>query len=176
MTVPATDPYLDAPFPTPWPGCFEPLALTSDWSHVSDWLSLSHMTTLHPQESLGGEAVASIRTQMEEPKTLSLQADTGGGLRDGGGNFSLRFFFTICICVHICAVTHGGQKSMLGSLELELPAVRNYLMWVLGAELWSSVRASGILTAVPPLLPVRGDLQSSFGASQPALPLSHWVP
>lgn len=34
-----------------------------------------------------------------------------------------------------------GQKRMSDFLKLELQAVANYLLWVLGTEFWSSVRA-----------------------------------
>lgn len=46
----------------------------------------------------------------------------------------------MCIYVHVSTDAHQGQKNCI-PLELELQAVVNYVMWVLGVELKSSVRA-----------------------------------
>lgn len=51
--------------------------------------------------------------------------------------------YAVCVCVlHVSAHTHRDQKRALDPLELELQAVVNYRIWVLGTELRSSRRAS----------------------------------
>lgn len=51
-----------------------------------------------------------------------------------------------CVCVPACLhVYHRGQKRVLDPLELELRVLANWLMWVLGTEPRSSVRAASAL-------------------------------
>lgn len=54
--------------------------------------------------------------------------------------FCLDFIFIhVWVCLSVCYVhvgsdTHGGQKGALDSLALELQAVMNHPMWVLGGS------------------------------------------
>lgn len=48
----------------------------------------------------------------------------------------------LCIVYTVGAGVSGGQKMVLGPLELELPTTLSSLMWVLGTKLWFSARAA----------------------------------
>ena len=61
---------------------------------------------------------------------------------------ALFLFMYVCIFVSVCLVfvdAHRGQKRVSDLLELELQAVVNSPLWVLGTELWSSARAANVL-------------------------------
>jgi len=57
------------------------------------------------------------------------------------------------VCEHACRC-HGGQKRASDPLELELQAVVNCPIWVLGATLEASARGASTLTgrAISPAL------------------------
>lgn len=46
---------------------------------------------------------------------------------------------------HMCVGACQGQRKASGPLELELSVAVSHPMWVMGAELWSSERATSIL-------------------------------
>ena len=48
----------------------------------------------------------------------------------------------VCLHVHVfTSMTNGSQEKVLDILELELQMVESYLMWVLGTELGTSIKA-----------------------------------
>lgn len=50
-----------------------------------------------------------------------------------------------CKCMYAQLVhedTHGDQRRVSDPREMKLQAVVNFLMWILGTELWSSARAT----------------------------------
>ena len=53
--------------------------------------------------------------------------------------FFIYVYVYVCVSLyvykHVCAGTHGGQKETLDPLQLQLQAVINSLVWVLGTEL-----------------------------------------
>jgi hypothetical protein len=52
-------------------------------------------------------------------------------------------------CAHEVG-THGGQERVSDSQELELQAIMNHLMWVLGTELMSSARCTLKQSSISP--------------------------
>lgn len=60
------------------------------------------------------------------------------------------FLFKLCLCVfvHVCAGTLGGQRRASDSMELELQAVVSCRMWASGGKLRSSKRAVPTLPCV----------------------------
>lgn len=69
--------------------------------------------------------------------------------------------------MHVCVRAHGGQKSKLNLVELELQVVVNYPTWLIGTEAGSSGRPvssfnCGAISLVPwPIL-----FLSSFGSQR----------
>lgn len=63
----------------------------------------------------------------------------------------------MCMCAHVCApacdVVSVGQKMVSEPMKLEVPVVVNFPVCVLGTELRSSGKVTGLLAAEPSLQP-----------------------
>lgn len=84
----------------------------------------------------------------EERSTFQCPREGGGGvgnligvhvIQRGNEQLTSRFYsilIYVYLCVYyLCADAHGGQKWVLGLLELEVPAVVSFPVWELGLEL-----------------------------------------
>lgn len=62
-----------------------------------------------------------------------------------------RFILFLVVCMSVCGHEFWcpGRLEALGSQELELQMVMNCLVWVLGIELRSSIRASAAVSHKP---------------------------
>lgn len=56
-----------------------------------------------------------------------------------------KIFMYVCVCVNMCMGAKGVQKRVMDPLELEVQALMSCPTWVLGIELWFSVRAASTL-------------------------------
>lgn len=72
-------------------------------------------------------------------------------------NIFLRFYYLhMCVCVHghMGTNAYGGQKGASEFLDLEFQVVVCHLMWVLRAELGSSLTLAAEPSVQPPVMPL----------------------